>query len=208
MRVLMLVGIFVVIALVAFGKNPLREFQREQRELMEKHGTDELSVVTSLYIEKKQNKGGAFGGDGSAPASESGMINSIKSSASSGSVDVDSAVSSAVKVAKPDEEFPEDNYVSVGVISKLDSMGNKKPEKDSDYYPPLAGKSVVAHVSQQPMALTGKEPRLRSGQMIAFEGTSVFLVDSNGNKSIMPDGTYNLQDGDSLIVNNGRSMLK
>ncbi len=210
MRVLMLVGICLVIALVAFGENPLRKFQREQRELMEKRGTDELSVVTNLYIEQKQKKGfsGMFGGDESAPTSESGMINSIKSSANSNLIGDGSDISSAVKVAKPDEEFPEDNYVSVGVSNKLDSMGNQKPEKTNDYYPPIAGKSVAASVSQKPMVLTGKEPRLRSGQMIAFEGTSVFLVDQNGNRSIMPDGTYNLQDGGSLIVNNGRSMLK
>ena len=222
MRVLLLIGICIVVGLVVFGENPLREFQRQQRELMAKYGTDDLSVATNIYVEQQQNSGGGFmgllsGNQPTEPPSESNMISSIKTSADSAT---NSAIKSAMhdaanplvaKVAKPDIDLPEDNFIAVEVSTGLNSNSNgeKKPEKPSNYYPPIVGQASVEPENQQkPMVLTGKEPKLRSGQIIAYEGTSVYLVDKMGNRTNIPDGEYILQDGSQMIIVNGQSMLK
>ena len=220
MRVLLLLGICVLIALVAFGKNPLREFQKQQKEIMAKYGTDDLSVATNIYLEQQQNSGGGFmgllgGNQPAEPPTEKNMINSIKSSADlANSAAIKSAARDAAnplvsKVAKPDIDLPEDNFIAVEVSTGLNSKGEKIPAKPSNYYPPIVGQASIEPSNQpKPMILTGKEPRLRSGQVIAFEGTSVYLIDKMGNRTNMPDGTYNLEDGSKLIVVNGQSMLE
>jgi hypothetical protein len=213
MRVFIIIGIIVVVALMAFGKNPLREFQRQQRELMAKYGNDELSVMTNIYVEQHQSDGqggGLFGSSQPAqPATEKDMLATIKSSGSDYSAlsKQNSEDSSAVKVAKPDDDLPEDIETSIGISRQLSS--DTKSVKNSNYYPPIVGQPAASSENQQkPIVLTGKEPKLLSGQVVLFDGTLVYLVDQYGNKTVMPDGTYNLQDDRSITVANGKSILK
>lgn len=210
MRFMMLIGLCFIVGMLIFGGNPLREFQNKQRELLKKYGGDELTITTNLFIEQQQGAGntGIFS-DGVAvdPNSKAALLNSIKSSASSNSVSgSDLASDSVVKIAKPDDDLPEDNFIGVEVKSSA-SADVAKIGKISNYYPPIVGQAEVAVPQRQPVVFTGKEPKLRSGQVIAFEGVYVYLVDDYGNRKIMPDGTYNLMDGNLIVVSNGRNML-
>jgi hypothetical protein len=206
----MLIGICFIVGTLIFGSNPLREFQNKQRELLAKYGSDELTIATNLFIEQQQGAGntGVFSeGVAVDPNSKVAILNSMKSSASSNSVSSsDLASDSVVKVAKPDDDLPEDNFIGVEVKSNT-SANVAKMEKISNYYPPIVGQAEVVVPQRETVVFTGKEPKLRSGQVIAFEGVYVYLVDDYGNRKIMPDGTYNLMDGNLIVVNNGRNML-
>jgi hypothetical protein len=208
MRFLMFLGIIFVVGMLVFGGNPLREFQARQKEMLKKYGSDELTIRTNLYLEQQQNSGSGMlgGGAPSEPTNETSMINSIKSSGTADYVAKDIPSDAIVKVAKPDDE--EEDYVGIEVNKSTEAEAAKQIAKTSNYYPPIVGQIDPQQAQQKPIVLTGKEPKLRSGQVIAFEGTFVYLVDQYGNRKTMPDGTYNLQDGSTIVVTNGRSMLR
>ncbi len=75
---LVLLIMIPVILVMVFGKNPIREFQKEQRALVEKYGGDELTYAVSRNLEEQ----GAVDSSGKsildAPTSND-MISSIKS---------------------------------------------------------------------------------------------------------------------------------
>lgn len=214
MRFLMILGICLVVAFVALGKNPIREYQRDMRKVGEKYGTDEATIRTNMFIEQKQKGAtGVYSGAASQPAgpvTEDDMKNSITSSVVTnyGIATPDMPSAPAVKVAQPDDQF-EDNSLDVEVSQQPDpnAVVSKKEAMSRDYYPPIVGAPVAAQ-PQQLATFTGREPKLRSGQVIAYEGSSVFLVDQYGRRTIMPDGTYTLSDGNELIVTNGRRRIK
>lgn len=207
MRFLMFLGIILVVGILVFGGNPLREFQEKQKGLLKKYGSDDLIIRTNLYLEQQQNSGSVMvgGGTSAEPTNETSMIKSIKSSGNPDYVPKDIPSDAVVKIAKPDEE--EDDYVGIEVNKNIEAEAAKQMAKINNYYPPIVGQVEPQQV-QKPIVFTGKEPKLRSGQVIAFDGTWVYLVDQYGNKKTMPDGTYNLQDGSRIVVSNGRSMLR
>lgn len=209
MRILMIVGIFLIGGFIIFGKNPVREYQKDMRKMTEKYGQDELSIATNLYLERKQNaeKGMMQGGTqvNSQPTAAD-MKNSIQSSITQNyGFAVPNSTQPGVKVAQPDDQF-EDNSINVEVTQQADSPISRQQAAARDYYPPILGAPSTAP-AQKPVEVTGNEQRLRSGQVIAFQGTNVYVVDKFGNRSVMPDGTYNMMDGSQLIVTNGRSRL-
>lgn len=212
MRILMILGIIIVAGVLILGKNPIREYQKDMRKLSEKYGQDDLAIATNIYIEKKQNveNGMVPGRQANTQPNESDMKNSIKSSVTENyGFAVPESTVPASKVAQPDDQF-EDSSINVEVSQQTDTPISKQQQALRDYYPPIVGQQrPVTPVagSQTPVVLTGSEPRLRSGQVVAFEGVNVFLVDKFGNRTPMPDGTYNMMDGSKLIVANGRSRL-
>jgi hypothetical protein len=77
----------------------------------------------------------------------------------------------------------------------------------SNYYPPVlpdVTPSVKISSAGQKVVLSGNEAKLRSGQPIIFDGTDVFTVDAAGNKKILPDGNYTLENGSGIRVSEGR----
>lgn len=213
MRFIMFLGIIFVIGMLIFGGNPLREFQKKQKELRDRLGSDELTIITNLYLEELKNSSnvmGALNGEPTEPTNSKTMLNSMKTSG----VDNNSKRNTdlggiAVKVAEPDSDL-ESNYVGVEVSNN--AKADEEKSRASNYYPPIVGLTdnieVVQSQTQKPVVLTGKEPRLRSGQVIAFDGTLVYIIDAAGNKKTMPDGTYNLEDGRQIVVSNGRNMMQ
>lgn len=211
MRFLMFLGIVFVVGMLVLGDNPVREFQRKQKEILSKYGNDDLTIRTNLYIEQQKANSTLGTEERAEPASATSMLNSIKSSsAEDNSVNPDSS-GIAVKVAEPDDALPEDISVEVNGNdsgSPVKREAEKNIEKANNYYPPIIGQTNEMASQQKPVILTGKEPKLRSGQAIAFEGTSVYIIDNNGYKKPMPDGIYNMQDGSRITVSNGRSMMR
>jgi hypothetical protein len=45
---------------------------------------------------------------------------------------------------------------------------------------------------------------LQSGQRIFFAGVKVYTLESDGTLNALPDGTYTLQSGDSILIRNGK----
>ncbi len=214
MRFLIILGVCLVIGFVALGNNPIREYQRDMRKVGEKYGTDEATIRTNMFIEQKQKGAtGVYSGAAaqpSGPVTENDMKNSITSSVVTnyGITTPDNPSAPAVKVAQPDDQF-EDNSLNVEVTQQQDpnAVVSKKEAMAKDYYPPIVGAPVAAPTGQL-ATFTGREPKLRSGQIIAYEGSSVFLVDQYGRKTILPDGSYTLNDGSELIVTNGRRRIR
>lgn len=217
-----------VLGLLLFGKNPIREYQKQQAEIMERYGKDELTIKANIYAEHKKNS--MFGG-GVPPSdmTEKDMKAAIQSSSSpidpeyrlrpliSPETDKSPSLFGATttaRVAQPDRDFPDAISGSVEIIQRPDSdplalqsnsvppSGTAPVQKDS-YYPPLVTE-YKEKVAQKPkVILTGKEAKLRSGQVIIFEGISVYYVDASGGKTVMPDGRYTLEDGRNITVSGG-----
>lgn len=178
MRFIMIIIIALVVAMVMLGKNPVKEMQKQAIEMRKKYGSDPLTQETNMYIERKRNESGV-GSLPSAPAN--------------------------TKVAPPDDGTPEPDN---GVLIK-DKTNDDLPQpatKNDGYYPPIVGSGVGAggNVVTQPIAEGGQ--KLRSGQPISFDGTSVYSVDKYGNKASLPDGTYTLDDGSTIKVHAGHNV--
>ncbi len=206
----MILGIFLIAGMLILGKNPVREYRNDMKKLGEKYGQDDLAIMTNMYIEKKQKveNGMVPGREVNTQPNENDMKNSIKSSITQNyGFAVPNSELPAAKIAQPDDQF-EDNSINVEVTQQPDNQICRQQAAARDYYPPIVGAASPAEPQNQvPVALTGNEQRLRSGQAITFQGANVFVVDQYGNKSPMPDGSYNMMDGSKLIVANGRARL-
>ncbi|MEQ1789479.1 MAG: hypothetical protein ABL857_03450 [Rickettsiales bacterium] len=234
-----------ILGFLVFGKNPLREWQKEQREIVKVYGSNEETITANYYAQQKQKTYGL----GERELSTGDMKSLMRASGTPDAVDpqigaiqVNPIMSGGLSgmsgnfpgmsgnsVAPPDDQFPDDvnNYVEVtsrpDVINNMrqyQQPNNQQPKilysppssqasqlTNSSYYPPIISDKVSNPDDQIPsMILTGKEYRLRSGQIIAFEGVNVFLVDRIGRRSNMPDGEYYLQDGGRIKVRGGRNI--
>lgn len=224
-----------VILLMFFGKNPIREFQNEQKVLVEKYGNDELTYAVSRSLEEQ----GAIGIDGKsvleAPSSNE-MISSIKSTSKPVSTGEDltikkkseggnrlggnvgagqprfalPSVTDTKTVAKPDDFVFQPQEANGGGVN---AYPPQTQSQDRDYYPNVITRdssgSVISQAGSGTKAqIGGREARLRSGQPVIFDGASVYTVNAAGERVPMPDGDYILQDGGALKVSGGRSMLQ
>lgn len=217
-----------VLAIMIFGKNPIREFQNEQKALVEKYGGDELTIATSRFVENSEKASGQNSSLDGVSSKE--VLSSIKNA------------SAPIRLA--DDFSPQKPLLNDNINNKtsggglyggrpsvpssssddvFDSIGKPQiqqqiyqpqqmeravqPENSANYYPPIIADRTV-FTPPQPVILKGKEARLRSGQVVIFEGASVYTVDAAGGRVPMPDGEYVLQDGGNLIVSNGRSVIR
>ncbi len=230
MNLWVLIGMLLVIAMLVFGKNPVREFQNQQKNLMEKYGSDPLTAQTNMYLEQKQKQaasGGMFdsvvgGGNDKKPVDQSAndMRAAIRNSATVVGNDP-SLRPKGIYIAPPSLEV-EGRGESDIIIKQSDPNGqgvgpNGQGNDTSasgyssggggSYYPPIINNEPPVN-KDTGSSLTGKEPKLRSGQPIAYDGTAVYSLDQQGNRSLLPDGDYILQDGRSFSVSGGRVVYK
>lgn len=72
MRFIMIIIVALVMAMVMFGKNPVKEMQQKAIEMRKKYGSDPLTQETNIYIEKQKRQTpvsvGGIGRAGVAPA--------------------------------------------------------------------------------------------------------------------------------------------
>ncbi len=244
---IVLIVMVPVIAILLFGKNPIREFQNEQRGMLEKYGGDDLTYATSRFVEE-QEKAGFFGSESNVlqgPSSKD-MISSIKKVSPNVSTGDDLTIKPIAPQSSSRGMFggggsteqqqrgnytitaPADNDFEKNLniddnqkypqlykqqqmqYDQQDQRSNPSPssavqssEQNSNYYPPVF--SDNAYSKPQPVQLTGKEAKLRSGQPIIFEGVYVYTVGASGERVAMPDGEYVLQDGSSVTVSGGKN---
>lgn len=180
MRLVMIVIIGLVMAMVMFGRNPIKEMQQQELARRAKYGADPLTRETNMYIEQKQNEG-RFSG-----------LSTPKNT----------------QVAPPDDGTPEPEDGTL--VKQNDSTttaepaGNNLPTPSTansgSYYPPIVD-SVSG--SQKPLSISSMN-KLRSGQPIAFDGMEVFAIDSAGKRTLLPDGNYTLYDGSKIEILGGR----
>lgn len=209
-----------VLFLLLFGKNPVREFQEQQKALMEKYGTDELSIETNVYLEQQQPSQGSFGGfmggnsNQDKPMDMTGSIVNSNSKSSGKSSGIGSIFGGGNnQPAKSPSDFDVNNTDKIVITNTnrnnttqdIGGFGNTSKTNhgslaNDNYYPPAVNQPV------EPNASTGNGPKLRSGQSIVFEGTSVYTIDQYGNKTRLPDGKYTLQDGGQINVIGGKNV--
>ena len=178
MRFIMIIIVALVVAMVMFGKNPVKEMQKQAIEMRKKYGSDPLTQETNMYIERKRKESG---------------VSSLPSAPAN------------TKVAPPDDGTPEpDDGVLIKNRPNNDLL--QPATRNDGYYPPIVGSGVGAggNAATQPSAEGGQ--KLRSGQPISFNGTSVYAVDKYGNKTSLPDGTYTLDDGSTIKVQAGHNV--
>jgi len=159
----MIIIVALVLALVMFGKNPVKEMQQKAAEMRKKYGSDPLTQETNMFIEKKQKESGSgswtSGGDGT-------------------------------KVAPADAVGAD---VSKNGYAPKDELSRPAVSRSSGgYYPPLVGSGDVGKGKNSEPSGAKIENKLRSGQEIEFDGVKVYAVDKAGNKTALPDGKYTL----------------
>ena len=216
-----------VLAIMFLGGNPVRDFQKKQQELAAKYGTDELTNATLRGIENNERASGqasSFEG-----VSSSDLISSIKTVSPPIRYEDDLTVrepsmndrinSSALFRKNPapptssatqlDDGFDKALSGTVAVGQPLQPAQSVRSANTDNYYPPIVSSMNAASTSAAPQAvLTGKEVKLRSGQIIIFEGVYVYTVNTSGGRVAMPDGEYILQDGGSILVSGGKNIAK
>jgi hypothetical protein len=250
MRLPFIILIGLVLGLLVFMKNPLREFQESRRELLMKYGTDELAIRTNLFVEQQQKSPMSFGSEPASGGKPGDMYKNmlqsqtdaeknddIKINPRTGKIETNSYKSSpsvaSQTVAPPDRPLYEGDsgmglnspsypgqrpglnrqanfnqqYPAAPDLQIHDNANKPRPQKISNYYPPVmpdAAPSVKISSAGQKVALSGNEAKLRSGQPIIFDGMDVFTVDATGNKKVLPDGNYTLENGSGIRVSEGK----
>lgn len=215
-----------VVAIMIFGGNPVRDFQEKQREAAAKYGTDELTIATSRFVENHEKATGqASSLEGGVTQKE--MISAIKTV----SPKVRLADDFDIKPLSPSDKIssglfrknpsPPPPQPDDGFDKALNGTGAvvaqpaqplqpvQQPVNENNYYPPIVpDKNTIIATSAPPAVLTGREARLRSGQVIIFERTSVYTIDASGGRVSMPDGEYTLQDGSTILVSGGKNITR
>ncbi len=178
MRLVMLLVILFVVGIVMFGKNPIKELQKEQL----KYGKDPLERATNLYIEKQ-------GGVPDAPkdTSVAKPDENLYEGGSEVLVPSNTAGTQATTTqAKPAPLQTDSYYPPIVGGNNVDAQ-----------QPAPASRGAYSDVV-----------RLRSGQEISFDRARVFAVGSDGKKTPLPDGKYTLEDGRSVVVSGGKQIFQ
>lgn len=249
MRLPFILIIGLVLALLVFMKNPVREFQENRRAILTKYGTDELTIKTNLFLEQQQQQSSplSFGNRQPAPPTKSSDIlkdmlqsqtdvekdDDLKINRRTGRLETNSYKArppvTRQPVAPPDEDLyggdngfggdspaypvqqPRPNR-QLGRVPMPDPYvpdngGSQPSPQINSYYPPVMPDTQtnlrVGNPGQK-VVLSGNEAKLRSGQPIIFDGSEVYTVDAAGNKRILPDGNYTLENGSGIRVSEGR----
>lgn len=196
MNLLVLLLAIILAGFLMFGKNPIREFQKEQKVLISRYGKDDLTIKTNLYIEqqKKAASSGFFSG-----GERKGGVASVAPAENLYGVEGEGEI--VIQQTDPSGQQPSSPTTSAGL--SMPPVAMRSPAKSSNYYPPIVSEGNVPSADKKPLVLTGNETRLRSGQIISFQGILVYMVDQFGDRSPLPDGDYNLQDGGFIKVRGG-----
>jgi hypothetical protein len=165
MRFIILLIVVLVGAFIFFGKNPVKEMQKQAIEMRKKYGSDPLSQETNIFIEKRriETGGGAVLRSNTVAPPDDGNLDSAKP-----------PVDGMVVKGNSDGELP-----SAGK--------NLVRPQSGGYYPPIVGSSATDGGkklrSGQPIAFDGtavysvdkmgRKTLLPDGTYTLYDGSSI-----------------------------------
>lgn len=205
---LLIIGVIFTILMVAFGRNPYDEAQKEKADRLK--GRDPLIMAIE---EHNANGGSKFGIKTGSMNDWLGKNTSLNSGLEK--IDRSTVTTAPTQVYRrpgttPNAQMPAyDPETDTGNPYQVQNLPNANDQTQGGYYPPPPLPAANPHSRFQKLP-PRSEMRLQlgSGQPFAFKGENVYTVDRNGNTVPMPDGTYSIHGGKAtLTVRNGQHVI-
>ena len=190
----------LVMALVMFGRNPMKEMQQKVIALRKKYGSDAVTQETNIYIEQQKRQSGGLGlpsTNVAPPDTEAGIPdagNEIFIKQVDDGIVVDDKGKNAAKPSVTNTTIPP-------ATTSYTPPAYTTPKKS--YYPPVIDGNAPSLTAPKLSALESNKT-LRSGQRIEFSGMYVYAIGADGAKTPLPDGIYTLYDGTQIKVRAGK----
>jgi len=209
MRVPYIVAIiFTIILLIVFGgRDPVKEAKREHALKM-KQG-DPLVNAIEEYNKKsnsfgsmfKNNKGVVFG----QPRNNGNNPNTNSEQQDSGNAYPNGSVLSAEPQPQPGQQkTPDDSYYPPPPTDS--SIPRSTLQDEGQPHSMNIPKNVIRDIPERVYSRAQFEAN-GNNQKIGFYGTRVFTLNAQGLPVPLPDGTYNLTGGGTVVVRDGEKMI-